>query len=101
MTFKEYQEEARKTRQPNAGMAYFAAKLPCEAAEVAEPIVKNQFHGKPLDRKAVGKELGDLMWYMSQIADELGFTLEEIAEENIAKLRERHGEMYRPEFYRG
>jgi NTP pyrophosphatase (non-canonical NTP hydrolase) len=34
----------------------------------------------------VAIELGDVLWYISQLATELGFTLEEIASMNIEKL---------------
>jgi NTP pyrophosphatase (non-canonical NTP hydrolase) len=39
------------------------------------------------------KELGDVLWYVSQIASELGLELEEIAEANLEKLlsRQRRG----------
>jgi NTP pyrophosphatase (non-canonical NTP hydrolase) len=36
-------------------------------------------------------ELGDVLWYISACADELGITLTEIAEYNVDKLARRHG----------
>jgi len=35
-------------------------------------------------------ELGDVLWYISACADELGITLDEIAEYNVEKLAKRH-----------
>ena len=35
------------------------------------------------------KELGDVLWYVSQAAYELGYTLQDIAQENIFKLADR------------
>jgi NTP pyrophosphatase (non-canonical NTP hydrolase) len=43
----------------------------------------------PEERKAFALEAGDALWYVAACAKELGFTLEEIAEMNIAKLRDR------------
>lgn len=35
------------------------------------------------------KEVGDVLWFVACLADHLGFTLQEVAEMNIEKLRER------------
>ena len=44
-------------------------------------------------REAMAKELGDVLWYVSQVASELGLELEEIAQQNLSKLlsRQRRG----------
>ena len=43
--------------------------------------------GKSLDGLAL--ELGDVLWYISTLADDLGVTLEEVAKANIEKLQSR------------
>ena len=40
-------------------------------------------------KKEAGKELGDCLWYLAVIAARFGYTLEEIAEMNVEKLRDR------------
>jgi NTP pyrophosphatase (non-canonical NTP hydrolase) len=40
----------------------------------------------PEKKKEIEKELGDVLWYMTQLATELGLSLEDIAEKNIEKL---------------
>ena len=40
-------------------------------------------------RKEIEKELGDVLWYISQIASELGLSLDEMAGKNIEKLYDR------------
>ena len=101
MDFNEYQQQAMKTKQGTADLLYSATKLHCEAGELAQPVIKHEYHGKPLDVEAMIDEAGDLLWYLASIAQDLGVTLEEIAQRNIDKLRARHGEQYSPEFYRG
>ncbi len=101
MDFNEYQKQAMKTKQGTADLLYSATKLHCEAGELAQPVIKQQYHGKPLDVDAMIDESGDILWYLASIAQDLGVTLEEVAQRNIRKLRARHGEQYSPEFYRG
>lgn len=40
-------------------------------------------------RKAIKKEMGDVLWMLSQTAALIGITLEKVARENIAKLTDR------------
>ena len=39
--------------------------------------------------EAIRNELGDVLWYFARTADELGFTLSEIGDSNLAKLKDR------------
>lgn len=61
-----------------------------EAGEFSEPIKKWYTHGHALDTAVLAKELGDLMWYVAEAASALGLSLNDIAEANIRKLRERY-----------
>lgn len=96
MEFKEYQREARKTAQyPSLGhpIVYPALGLAGEAGEVAEKVKKAmRDDGRqitPDRRDALIKELGDCLWYLSAMADELQTSLGYIAFVNIEKLRSR------------
>ena len=96
MNFEEYQKKSRKTAiYPNAGenFIYPTLGLSGEAGEVAEKIKKviRDKEGK-IDsetREMIKKELGDVLWYVSQLATELGLELDDIAEGNIEKLYSR------------
>lgn len=96
MNFDEYQKKSRKTAiYPDAGnnFIYPTLGLAGEAGEVAEKIKKViRDKGGKIDeetRGAIKKELGDVLWYVSQIATELNISLEEAASGNISKLYDR------------
>ncbi|CAN5648478.1 nucleoside triphosphate pyrophosphohydrolase family protein [soil metagenome] len=97
MNFEEYQREAKQTAlYPNRlkNLEYPTLGLAGEAGEVANIVKKIQrdFGGKITEeiRAKLKDELGDVLWYISACADELGLTLTEIAEFNIGKLAARH-----------
>ena len=89
MTFDEYQKFARSTAfyPEECKVTYPTLGLCGEAGEVAEKVKKNIRDGKSLD--GVGLELGDVLWYISALADDLGVTLEEVAQANVDKLQSR------------
>ena len=74
-----------------------ALGLAGESGEVADIIKKTFFHGHSLDREALYKELGDVLWYLAVMADALGFALDEIAQANVDKLRARYPEGFSQE----
>jgi NTP pyrophosphatase (non-canonical NTP hydrolase) len=95
----EYQRLARRTAQypREAWLTYPALGLAGEAGEVAEHAKKAiRDDGGVLSderRTAMSKELGDVLWYVAQLASELGLELDEIAQANLEKLlsRQRRG----------
>lgn len=97
MKFKEYQAAAKQTAlYPNRlkNLEYPTLGLAGEAGEVANIVKKIQrdFGGEITaeTRAKLKDELGDVLWYISACADELGLTLTEIAEYNVEKLAARH-----------
>jgi len=98
MTFDEYQEKAKTfARFTIIGepFVYPALGLAGETGEVLEKI-KKSFRDK-VERDAewsrsVGKELGDVLWYLAILADQLGLTFQEVVDLNIAKLEKREKE---------
>ena len=89
MTFDEYQKFAKTIAiyPENCKITYPTLGLCGEAGEVAEKIKKHIRDGRSLE--GVGLELGDVLWYISALADDLGVTLEEIAQANVDKLQSR------------
>ena len=96
MDFKTYQKNARLTAQyPNLGSNYIYPTLGLvgEAGEVAEKVKKviRDKNGVFDDesKKGLKKELGDVLWYVSNICTEFNFSLDDIALQNLEKLKLR------------
>jgi NTP pyrophosphatase (non-canonical NTP hydrolase) len=97
MDLNDYQRFAAETaiypgRLSTTGLLYTALGLG-EAGEIQGKVKKvlRDANGTLSDeaRKAIAAEVGDLLWYVSQIADELGVKLNDIAIDNLAKLNSR------------
>ena len=95
MDLSDYQRQSRRTAEypREAWLAYPALGLAGEAGEVAEHAKKaiRDDEGKVSDERkaAMAKELGDVLWYVAQLATELGLDLDEIAGQNLDKLLSR------------
>jgi NTP pyrophosphatase (non-canonical NTP hydrolase) len=92
----DYQHRSRATAvYPDAGtnLTYPALGLCGEAGEAAEKVKKaiRDDGGVLTDerREALAAELGDVLWYVAQLATEAGLDLDEIAESNLDKLLSR------------
>jgi NTP pyrophosphatase (non-canonical NTP hydrolase) len=97
MTFGAYQDLSRATAvypQMGDNLLYPTLGLCGEAGEVAEKVkklVRDDFGVLTAERRAaLSMELGDVLWYVAQIATEADLDLEAIAAGNLAKLRDRH-----------
>lgn len=91
----EYQQLALRTKPELSDkdlMLNAALGATGEAGELADAIKKHIYHNHPLAPENVAKELGDMMWYISLMAEVFGYTLQEVAEMNIEKLRKRYPE---------
>lgn len=103
MFMNDYQTAARKTAMGNS-LDHFVMGLAEEAGEVAG--VMKRFHRgdidhwvaderryenvlSPLARDKLISEIGDVLWYIAMIADELEVDLEFVAKRNISKLADR------------
>lgn len=69
MTFEEYQKEAVKFRTETANNEeYLTLGLIAEVGEVADKLAKRRRDGV-FDEKAFIKELGDVLWFVANLAD--------------------------------
>jgi NTP pyrophosphatase (non-canonical NTP hydrolase) len=97
VTLGHYQEVARSTAiYPNAGdgtnegMMYAALGLAGEAGELANKVKKLHRDGYARGfYEEAAAELGDALWYIAAMATELGYNLDDIAQHNMAKLKDR------------
>lgn len=98
MDLNEYQKKALATRiYPSSfKVIYPIMKLNGEAGETIEKVAKlirdKNYPFDPIteeDRIAIAKELGDCLWYIAALADDLDFSLLDIAIMNLEKLLNR------------
>lgn len=95
MTFDEYQREANKTASyPEKDALYYCGLgLAGESGEVAEKlkkIIRDSNGVLSAEKKEdIIKEIGDVLWYVSQLSTVLEIPLEDVAQRNLDKLSDR------------
>lgn len=95
MSLNEYQDKAEKyaayqhAPEHHGINLYPFLALTEEAGEVAGKVAKALRKGEPIDAGAVSMELGDVLWQVAACANEIGYSLSEIAAMNLAKLGSR------------
>ena len=96
MNLNEYQMRSRETAlYPDVGrnLIYPTLGLTGEAGEVADKVKKvlRDKEGVFDDdaKESIMLELGDVLWYISQLSSELGFQLDQVATVNLEKLSSR------------
>ena len=100
MTLNEYQAHAQRTsntRTPSDKIENGLLGLFGEGGECADIVKKYYYQGHELDRNHLAKELGDVLWYVAELAAGLDMPLEYIASMNIEKLKKRYPDGFDPE----
>lgn len=88
--FDTYQQEAWNLALPSAKCnAYLLPGLAGEVGELLSLFAKQVRDGGNGDPLMIRKELGDVLWFVSTIAFYHGFSLEDVASANLAKLQSR------------
>ncbi len=93
MELKKYQEFTQSVALYPKEMedAYLSTGLAAEAGELCT-IYAKYFRGdfdKEVLKGRASKEIGDVLWFLSQICNSLDFSLQDILEENVNKLTSR------------
>jgi len=95
LTFDEYQNRTSDTAvyPDNRAIEYTSFGLAGEAGEVAnkvKKIIRGDYNDDPVSVLVeLADELGDVLWYVSELATTLGINLEDVARKNLAKLQAR------------
>ncbi|KRM89794.1 nucleoside triphosphate pyrophosphohydrolase family protein [Liquorilactobacillus vini] len=98
MEFNEYQRAANRTLYGNEQvLTNCALGLAGESGQLIDLIKNYTFRGKELDRQEMIHEMGDVLWYLSQIAQWADISFDEVAKTNIAALNKRYPNGYLPE----
>ena len=96
MTINEYQRLALTTANPNLSekdmLLNGVMGLCGEAGEVIDLVKKHLAQGHALDKEHLAKELGDVAWYLALTASAIGYSLEDVFQMNIDKLKKRYPE---------
>lgn len=88
-TFDDYQAQAMDKRLPSADQTYALLGLAGEVGELYSYVAKAIRDDYELDMALVKKELGDILWFLAAIGNDLDMSLSDIATANIEKLSRR------------
>ena len=91
MELNDYQQLANRTLMGNEQvLTNLSLGLASESGEVIDLIKKYTFQGQDLDRDILTRELGDTLWYLSQIALWANIPFDDVAQMNIDQLAKRY-----------
>ena len=95
MQMNEYQKAAARTINPELypeqQVMHALHGMTGEVGEI-HSLYQKAYQGHPFSHDHLKKELGDLLWFISEYCTAMGWTLEEVAQLNIAKLKARYPE---------
>lgn len=99
MNFNEYQEKAART-MPNLGslndnINHMMMGITTEAGEIVDLHKKFFAYGKPFDINKMVLEIGDLFWYLANLAKLYNIPLDDVAKSNIQKLSARFPDAFK------
>lgn len=96
----EYQTLAKRTAGDFGSwenrIVYGATLLAEEAGEVLGKVRKQVYHQYKRDSAAIKDEIGDALWAIAYLSWQLGYSLSEIAGDNIEKLKKRYPDKWVP-----
>ena len=107
MTLNDYQEKALTTNKEHSNnFTYSILGLVAEVGEIGDKVAKLRrknivsidadnlvFNCNNVEatyyRQELAKEVGDVLWFVAHLSQQLGYTLDDVAKMNIEKLRDR------------
>lgn len=98
---EDYRNDIKRTMNKDLthdqALTMLSMGLAGEAGELVDAMKKKVFHGHSLDRADVIKEMGDVLWYLINMMNELGIEPEAVLKININKLKSRYPEGFSEE----
>ncbi len=97
LDFTEYQVQARRTQ--NKALNLYQTREHAKDGLVSEVgeimgMYQKQLQGHLFEENALMLEIGDVLWFLSELCDVYGWTLEEVARANIEKLKVRYKDKF-------
>lgn len=89
--FAEYQNLTSETAvyPKERALEYLSTGLAAEVGEFCSKVAKTFRKDKELDKEAAAQELGDVLWFVAQSCQMLGYDMATVATMNINKLLDR------------
>lgn len=103
MNFDEYQELARRTQSEEMtdnDKLYHALFGLCSEVGEIHSVLQHFYQGQREEegwKAKIAEEAGDLLWFHSELCDALHISMDDVARNNIRKLRDRYPEGFDPE----
>lgn len=90
MTIQEYQAFATLGHKPGNGLVVHSLGIVGEVGEVIDCIKKGMRDEVPFDREHLKEELGDVLWYVCNLATDLHISMDDVINTNVEKLKRRY-----------
>ena len=84
----------RLNDENTARLLHYALGLATEAGEFQDAVKRYIAYGKPLDPVNLKEEAGDILWYVARICSLYGWSMDEVMDLNIKKLKTRFPEKF-------
>jgi len=97
MDIDKYQEWTGRTAPTGDNLVNYTLGLTGEAGEVADYVKKCLYQGHTMDKNKLIAELGDVLWYVARLANELDSKLSLVATQNLRKLYKRYPQGFNPD----
>jgi len=89
-----YDHIAARLTTRNIRLLHGATGLCTETGEIQDILKRTIFYGKTFDPVHLQEELGDVLWYLALICNEMQWSIEHLMRQNIAKLQARYPEQF-------
>ncbi len=87
----EYLEKAKRTLSTKDDLLeHMIIWIGTESGELLDAYKKHKFYKRDLNTQNIKEEIGDLCWYLYQLCEEVGYTMEQARKDNIEKLAKRY-----------